>query len=468
MFGGVRAIIYCRVSSDPRQRGKSVTEQESDCRAVASTHGWDVGEVLVDNDRGASRYSRGQRPAYERLAHILAPGDVLVTWEASRAQRDLSAYLQLRELCASRGVLWCYSGKIHDLNAGDDRFVTGLDALLAEKEVEQTRDRVLRAVRANAAAGKPHGKLPYGYMIVRDPVTGESVDRVPDPDTAPIVREIVKRVLDGDSLYALCKELNERGVPGPRPKRDGSVAPWISVTMRKIIDSPTYAGLRVHKGEVVGKATWEPLISLDEHERILALLADPTRLTQRGSEPRWLLSGIATCGVCGGRMNRQRNRNYDTYICREHFCAARKIETADAYVVEHVMRYLENHHLADNLGSQDDEYAAAVEEVRVLQRRLDAFTDSAADGDVTPASLARIEAKLRPQIEAAERRARSLIQSPIVAQMVGAGARERWEVLSIRDRRELIRALVDVRIMRVGAGRRSKASLTEGFELTWR
>ncbi|WP_287001199.1 recombinase family protein, partial [Gordonia sp. UBA7860] len=150
MFGGVRAIIYCRVSSDPRQRGKSVTEQESDCRAVASTHGWDVGEVLVDNDRGASRYSRGQRPAYERLAHILAPGDVLVTWEASRAQRDLAAYLELRELCASRGVLWCYSGKIHDLNAGDDRFVTGLDALLAEKEVEQTRERVLRAVRANA------------------------------------------------------------------------------------------------------------------------------------------------------------------------------------------------------------------------------------------------------------------------------------------------------------------------------
>ena len=462
----MRAIIYCRVSSDPKQRGKSVTEQESDCRAIASANGWDVAHVLVDNDRGASRYSTGTRPAYAQLADTLQPGDVLVTWEASRAQRDLAAYLDLRELCAQRNVLWCYSGKIHDLSTGDDRFTTGLDALLAEKEVEQSRERILRAVRANVAAGKPHGKLPYGYMIQRDPDTGESLGRIPHPDTAPIVRELVRRVLAGDSLYSLAKDLNARGVPAPRPRRDGTPAQWIPVTLRKIIESPTYAGLRVHRGHVVGTGTWEPLITVDEHERLKALLADPARRTQRGSEPRWLLSGVAICGECEGRITRLNNRGYESYVCRDGAHVARKICDVDAYVVELVIRRLESQDLVTELGAEDGEYAAAVEAARALRQRLDAFADSAADGELSPAALARVEAKLLPQIERADARVRRLVRSPIVAQAAGADARARWEVMSVRDRRDLVRALVEVRICRVGKGRRGR-QVGDGIELTW-
>ncbi|UVF60313.1 serine integrase [Gordonia phage Murp] len=462
----MRAIIYCRVSSDPNLRERSVQEQEIECRAVASANGWDVGEVLVDNDRGASRYSRGDRPAYRRLAEILAPGDVLVTWEASRAQRDLGAYLQLRTLCEQRGVPWSYAGKLHDLTRGDDRFITGLDALLSEKEVEQTRERVMRSVRANAAAGRPHGKLAYGYMIVRDPHTGKSLDRVPNPDTAPIFREAAGRVLDGESLYAVCNDFNARGIPAPRPRRDGTPAKWIPVTLRKVLESPTYAGLRSHNGEVVGEATWEPLISMEQHERLKALFADPNRLTQRGSEPRWLLAGIARCGVCGATVKRIKSRGVQTYMCRDKFCACRMVSTVDTYVVEAVMRRLEGQDLVGQIDSDNAEYATAIENVRALQQRLDSFTDAAAEGEVTPAALARIEAKLLPQIERAEGRVRALAHSPAVARIAGAGARERWELLTVRDRRDLVRALVDVQIHRVGKGRRN-VPLGEGIGLTW-
>ncbi|QGJ87285.1 serine integrase [Gordonia phage Wocket] len=462
----MRAIIYCRVSSDPHARGKSVTEQESDCRATAKAHGWDVGEVLVDNDRGASRYSRKDRPAYRRLAETLTPGDVLVTWEASRAQRDLSAYLQLRDLCSERGVLWSYSGRTYDLARGDDRFTTGLDALLSEKEVEVTRERVLRSMRANAAAGRPHGKLAYGFMIVRDPHTGQSLDRVPNPETAPTFKEAADRVLDGESLYAVCNDFNARGIPAPRPRRDGTPAKWIPVTLRKILESPTYAGLRQSHGEVTGPATWEPLISMEQHERLKALFADPNRLTQRGSEPRWLLAGIARCGVCGATVKRIKSRGIQTYMCRDKFCAARMVATVDDYVVEAVMRRLEGQDLVGQIDSDNAEYGAAIENVRALQQRLDSFTDAAAEGEVTPAALARIEAKLLPQIERAEGRVRALAHSPAVARIAGAGARERWELLAVRDRRDIVRALVDVQIHRIGKGRRN-VPIGEGIELSW-
>ncbi|MBE7195018.1 MAG: recombinase family protein [Gordonia polyisoprenivorans] len=442
----MQAIIYCRVSSDPNQRGKSVDEQERECRGVAAAAGWPVGDVLVDNDRGASRYSRGDRPAYAQLKLTLSPGDVLITWEASRAQRDLAAYLELRELCAERGVLWSYSGRTYDLSRGDDRFTTGLDALLSEKEVEQTRERVLRAVRANAHAGRPHGKVPFGYRLVRDPDTGESIGRVEHPETGPIFREAFRRVLAGEALYAVCKDFEARGIPAPRPRRDGTPAPWIQVTLRHILESPTYAGLRQHRGVVVGPATWEPLITVEEHQQMLALLKDPARLTHRGSEPRWLLTGIATCGVCGGRIVRRKNRGCDSYMCHAGFCVARKINGVDEYVTETILARLE--HLDPSaLSSTDPTVTAALDEARTLRARLDDFVDQAAAGELTAASLARIEARLLPQIAAAERRGTAGARHPLVAAMVGPGARSQWESLNVTDRRAVVQSMLTIRIL---------------------
>src|SRR5215218_4342778 len=90
----LRAVIYTRVSSDPNERGRSVGEQEAECRAVCDREGWAVVAVYSDNDRSASRYATKARPEYKRLINAVDAGetDVLVTWEPSRAQRDLAAY----------------------------------------------------------------------------------------------------------------------------------------------------------------------------------------------------------------------------------------------------------------------------------------------------------------------------------------------------------------------------------------
>ena len=40
--------------------------------------------------------------------------------------------------------------------------------MVGEKQAEDTRKQILRAQSANLAAGRPHGKLLYGYRIIRD------------------------------------------------------------------------------------------------------------------------------------------------------------------------------------------------------------------------------------------------------------------------------------------------------------
>jgi site-specific DNA recombinase len=117
----LRAVIYTRVSQDRNGIGRSVTDQERECRVVCEREGWQVISVFCDNDRSASRYATKSRPEFAQVLDLIDSGgyDVLVTWEASRATRDLKVYTQLAERCAIAGVLWCYSGSTHDLRTRD-------------------------------------------------------------------------------------------------------------------------------------------------------------------------------------------------------------------------------------------------------------------------------------------------------------------------------------------------------------
>ncbi len=127
----------------------------------------------------------------------------------------MDIYTRLRNTCATHGVLWCYGGKVYDLSNKDDRFRTGLDALLGEREVDELRDNVKRTLRANAVTGRPHGITPYGYRRVYDEKTGAFLRVEKDPEQAPIVLEISKRVADGEPYKTIAKDLQARGVPAP-------------------------------------------------------------------------------------------------------------------------------------------------------------------------------------------------------------------------------------------------------------
>ena len=75
----MRAAIYTRVSKD-RANGRSVQEQETECRAVCDREGWTIDHVIVDNDIGASRDSRGTHTGWAEIKTLIAEDgfDVLV------------------------------------------------------------------------------------------------------------------------------------------------------------------------------------------------------------------------------------------------------------------------------------------------------------------------------------------------------------------------------------------------------
>ncbi|MDX2863413.1 hypothetical protein, partial [Streptomyces scabiei] len=81
-------------------------------------------------------------------------------------------------------MLLCYNGQVYDLSKSADRKATAQDAVNAEGEADDIRERNLRTTRLNAKRGGAHGPVPDGYKRRYDPDSGDLVDQIPHPDRA--------------------------------------------------------------------------------------------------------------------------------------------------------------------------------------------------------------------------------------------------------------------------------------------
>ena len=462
----MKAVIYTRVSQDSRGDSRSVQEQEQECRAWVTREDWETLGVWVDNDVSASKYSTKARPGWQALTERLEVGDVdvLVVWEPSRATRDRRVWAALAAICEERRVRFGCNGRVYDLADPDDAFQLDLFFALATRESGATRKRVLRSTRANAATGRPHGKLLFGYRrTYREGSRGpELVAQVVDDEQGAIVREAARRVMAGESLSGVAKDLNARGITGPRG------GTWDPTQVRRLCVNPSYIAKRTHQGQVVGDAQWPPILTEATYYACLSRLTDPGRRSNEGRGVRHLLTGLATCGVCGGRMGTQKNRGHYAYHCLTGGHVSRKIEPVEELVMAVVIERLARPDALDLLRPPDLDGVTeqAMDEATEKRARLNGFYDAAASGELTPAALARIEARLLPEIAAADKRARRTVGSPLLAEVAGPDVRTTWARLTIQQRREVVAALCDVTILPWGRGRRTFDPAS--VQITWK
>lgn len=302
------AYLYGRASRDPNKRGDSVEDQLAAGRTLCKNHNWPIVEEFKDTGLSASRHAKQARDDFEDLLETLEdtparPGvtRIVVAYEASRYYRDLEAYVRLRRACLNSGTLLCYKGTVYDLSRSDDRKATAMDAIAAEGEADDIRDRNLRTAARTAAAGDPHGRLLFGYARDYEVVNGQlrCVRQYENEVTGPYVYRSLAHIDQGRSVASLIRWLNEE----PNAARtDGR--PWNTRNVRLMLLNRAYLGERKNKGDW-RTATWPPIKGLDTpagramFNRVTAMLEDPDRRTQRGSAAVHLLSLIALCGNCG-------------------------------------------------------------------------------------------------------------------------------------------------------------------------
>jgi site-specific DNA recombinase len=507
------ADIYGRKSTD--DRGKSVADQLAEAMEAIEEQNWVLGRTYSDDNRSASRFAKKTREDFAALlAHIEAGQcELLVLWESSRGSRKLAEWATFLDLVREHGVLiYVVShGRTYDCRVSRDWKILATDGVDAHAESNVLSDRVQRGKRRGAVAGRPAGKVQYGFRRIYND-SGEFVEQVEHPEQAAIVREAARRVLAGEACNAVAVDFNARGIPGPRAevllaraRRSREQAArldagdarhaqlqaeaeeweaaaaglkWDLTQVKRLCVTPSYAGLRQHQGQVAGQASWASIHDEQTYAQLLARLSDPKRRTQRDSALRHVLSGLLRCSICGSVHRVLNNRGYPSYTCRGCMKTSIRTVTVEKFVVEMVMERLEQDDVADLFGAAAPAgtAAAAQAEADDLEARLEPFYVQAATGKLSAAGLAKIEAELLPQIEAAKARAAASRVVPVPApirQLVGQ-PRQRWPELTIYQQREAIGwTIAELRIAPIGQGkrifdhRRMGLSRWTGDTLTW-
>lgn len=469
----LRAAVYNRVSDDRKGRSKSPQEQNEENLAAVADEGWIVAAAYTEPDSAsASRFARKAREEWERLTADLAARklDVVVVWETSRSSRRMAPFVDLLDVCRDSDVLIHVTSaeRTYDPRKWGDRKALLNDGIDAEGESEKTSQRVARAARARAAEGKPHGRLLYGYRREYEYEAGKRtlLRQIPREDEAAVVREVFSRYRAGESLYQICQDFTERGIPvaysrDPAKRRILGPPQWDVIRLRQMITHRGYIAKRTAGGEIVADATWPALVDEETFWACQRRADEQRRRRWKGDvHDKWLLSGVARCGVCGAHLRCVPNHSARLiYQCKSRggdatkgrYCVSIVAAVFEAYVTEVVLERLSRPDARDLFTADRSAEAAAAAAVLLAKKQeLEELHQLAETGKVTIAALVRHEPRLVAEIDALEEQARAHV-APVVRDVAGPDAEARWEELSLPQRKELLLNIADIRLLKTQA-----------------
>lgn len=296
----IPAASYARISETDKKRDK-VADQHAQNAAHAAARGYRI--VAKYEDDGISALGGKTRPDFERMLADAGNGEwsVIVATEEERLARNVEEKLLLHAACEDAAIVWdtARDGYV-DPATDSGEFMSTVRAAMGRIESKRKARRQRSANLDRAARGEPNpGKRRYGYEVD---------GRTPRPDEAAVVRRIFKHLAADGSVRSISLALAAEGVD------PGTAKEWRTGRIRDIAMNPHYAGGMRHRGIVTASAVIEPIVDAQVAEDVRAILSAPDRRTSPGAEPRYLASGFATCGAegCGLKLKHMRG-----YVCAE-------------------------------------------------------------------------------------------------------------------------------------------------------
>ncbi len=462
-----KVALYARISSDQEGTALGVTRQLQDCRALADRLGWSVAEEYVDNDLSGFT-GKKRRPAYERMLADLVDGarDAVIVYHVDRLTRrpiELEQFLDAITTAKVHHVRFVAGADVN-IGNGDGLMVLRMMAAVAANESDSKSRRVKRKLDEVAALGKPHGgsRRPFGFED--DKITHRR-------DEADAIRTVVARFIAGESLRSLTLWMDEQGIKSVFDK------PWRTSTLRDMMTNPRTAGLRAHRGEVIGPAVWKPIITAEDQRRVIAVIA--TRANTNRRTPRTsLLTGLLRCGRCGHTLYASRRENSRRYVCMgepDHQGCGRLTVVAgplEELVQAAVLYRLDTQQLADALAgrnSADQETASLSDALATDREQLDELATMYAAREIGRAEWVTARQQIDARIKDLERRLSRITRNDALGGLVGNGAAlgAQWADLNLSRQHAIVRALLDHAVI-APSERRGSTLDPSRVDLVWR
>lgn len=365
----IKCILYLRLSDlrddDLDETGTTditFADREEELRDLAVDLGWEVVDVIIENDvmgangraRPASAWKRKKvtlpdgstvmrvvRPGFKKILDHFTAGraNAMLAEDLDRVLRDPRDAEDLIDL-AEEKKLNCrsISGSMTITDGGTDAEIDNIRNL-ARQAHKESRDKARRVRNERRRQAKRGGITKKGKSGAGKRPFGWKSDRLTKiPAEAAVIEDCSRRVVQIDtvtkqrmSLRMLAAELRA----GDVPKVNGSMD-WSGKDLREILLRPRNAGIVVYQGEETAyKCAWEPIIDVDLFHAVKRILTDPSRRSGPGAAPKYLGSGQWRCGKCpegtsvcqvhlGGRTAR--------YVCKKQAHLSRNQKETDLYV----------------------------------------------------------------------------------------------------------------------------------------
>ena len=301
------------------------------------------------------------RPALQTLLAEASNGtaewDVMAVLNIDRLTRSMDGYIEILRVLLKTGKGLIAVRQNLDLASPSGRFMLQLLVSAAEYFAhlggENTKAKMLSQARAGQyLTGRP----PFGYTV--DKSAKDNI-LLPDPEKAPIIKEMFRRYAGGDSVTDLRRLFKI-------PKN----------TIIKILHAPVYTGKISFSGQVF-QGKHEPIIDQQLWDAVQG------RLPHSKSAPRinacsyeYMLSGMVKCS-CGKAMTpititKGNGKAYPYYRCADSaVCTAReyiKAEELESAVADVILKTWKDRAVLD-MATQDTN-ATARQKITGLKKDL--------------------------------------------------------------------------------------------------
>lgn len=263
----LKVVIVSRISStlqDPR----SLADQQTKCREyLADGYAGKIEYKILATQGSGECLDRSELRELEELIESRAY-DLVVCEDLSRICRRARA-MDFCELCLDNNT------RMIAINDRVDTAIEGWQdsAFIATWHHERSnRDTSQRIRRSHHNRFQNGGMIPcqiFGY--IRPPGAKSDLELQKDPEAAPIISEIFRRLEDGASYAEIADWLNESGVPtGPAAR---TVRRWNRQVVQRFVTNPILKGTRCRNRKISRRN--------NRTGRHVAVKADPKDLKTR-------------------------------------------------------------------------------------------------------------------------------------------------------------------------------------------
>ncbi len=343
------AAAYIRVSTDD-QIEYSPDSQLKAIRDHAQKNNMVLPDKFIFIDEGISGRKAEKRPEFMKMIGMAKlkpkPFDVILLWKFSRFARNREDSIvyksMLRKQCGIDVV--SVSEQL-----GEDKTSILIEALIEAMDEYYSinlAEEVRRGMTEKAQRGEVVSVPPFGYKV-RENVF------IPDPETAPIVKMIFQKYLNGQGCLEIAKELNSMGI---RTRRGNK---WENRGVEYVLRNIVYIGKLTWtpnknktgnynlEDKIITDGKHEPIIDKEVFDKVQNIILEKKKTytkNSRQSSNEFMLKGFLKCSNCGGALvyaanNRVQCNKYSKGKCEVSHSAS--LDKLNASVIKAIKYDLE-------------------------------------------------------------------------------------------------------------------------------